>query len=274
MKIAFTTLACPAWDLDTIIRRAVEYGYDGVDFRGLQEELDVTKLPEFTTAAAKTRRKFADGGLHVSGISSSINLCVRERAAEFLEEARRTIGVARALDCRHVRVFGGGDVQRHTRQELVAFGRELMQAILALDGAAEVTWALETHDNWIHSGDFRMLFDAIGSPQAGILWDMGHTPRFANEPPAETMSALGAAICYTHIKDAMFDPQHALAMEDGWRYVPPGTGALPLAECIVRLKAQGYDGWCVFEHEKRWIPALPEPEEALPQCAAWLRSVI
>ena len=34
MKIAFMTLGCPNWDLDTIITRGREYGFDGVDFRG------------------------------------------------------------------------------------------------------------------------------------------------------------------------------------------------------------------------------------------------
>ena len=38
MKISFTTLGCPDWDLDTICRRGREYGYEGVDFRGLQED--------------------------------------------------------------------------------------------------------------------------------------------------------------------------------------------------------------------------------------------
>ena len=34
MKLAFTTLGCPNWDLDTICTRGKEYGYDGVDLRG------------------------------------------------------------------------------------------------------------------------------------------------------------------------------------------------------------------------------------------------
>ena len=62
MKISFTTLGCPDWDLDTICRRGSEYGYDGVDFRGLQETMDITQLPAFTSGVAQTRRQLADAG--------------------------------------------------------------------------------------------------------------------------------------------------------------------------------------------------------------------
>ena len=71
MKISFSTLGCPEWDLDTICRRGREYGYEGVDFRGLQETMDVTLLPAFTSGVAQTRRQLADAGMEVSGISSS-----------------------------------------------------------------------------------------------------------------------------------------------------------------------------------------------------------
>ena len=56
MKLSFTTLGCPEWDLDTICAKGGKYGYDGVDFRGLQETMDITQLPAFTSAVAETRR--------------------------------------------------------------------------------------------------------------------------------------------------------------------------------------------------------------------------
>lgn len=51
MKISFTTLGCPNWDLDTICQKGREYGFDGVDFRGYLDSLDITKLPLFTSQA-------------------------------------------------------------------------------------------------------------------------------------------------------------------------------------------------------------------------------
>ena len=45
MKTSFTTLGCPAWDLTRIIEQGSRLGFDGVDFRGLQDDLDITACP-------------------------------------------------------------------------------------------------------------------------------------------------------------------------------------------------------------------------------------
>src|ERR1700737_2853465 len=64
MKLSFSTLGCPNWSFDEIMCRAGQYGYDGVAFRGLGGELDLTKVPEFSsTARANTRRRLKEAGL-------------------------------------------------------------------------------------------------------------------------------------------------------------------------------------------------------------------
>jgi sugar phosphate isomerase/epimerase len=274
MKIAFTTLGCPDWDLDTIIAKAAAYGFDGVDLRGLLDTIDITHLPAFTTGVSETKSKFVDAGLEVSGIASSIRVCDPEQGEGNIEEARRTIAVAKTLGSKSVRVFGGGNPQEIGREESAAIGRACMDAILALDGAKDLVWAFETHDHWIKSDDCRLLLDGIPDPAFGVLWDMGHTPRVGGETPQETYAAIGTRIGYTHVKDAIYDPEHELVMQDGWRYVAPGKGQLPIAEAVAVLKDGGYDGWVVFEHEKRWHPELPEPEEIFPQFVAWVKPLI
>jgi sugar phosphate isomerase/epimerase len=273
MKIAFMTLGCPRWDLDTICRNGREYGFDGVDFRGYLDSIDITTLPLFTSGAAETRRKLNSAGLEVSAVSSSITVCNADLRARNIEEARRTIPVAKALGAGRVRIFGGGDLSAHPREELAAVGRECIEAILALDGARDLHWLFETHDLWIQSADCRLLLDAIPAP-FGALWDMGHTSRVGGESPQQSYAAIGPRVGYTHIKDAVYDPAHPQAMDDGWHYVSPGQGQLPLAESIALLKANGYDGWLQFEHEKRWHPELPEPEEIFPAFVQWVRPLL
>ena len=274
MKISFTSLGCPEWDLDTVITKGSAYGYDGVDFRGIQNEIDITKLPAFTSGVAETRRKLKQAGLGVSGISSSITVCVAEKREANIEEAKRTIAVAHDLGCTNVRVFGGGDLTKHTREELAKIGRAGVESLLALDGASSLRWLFETHDNWIKSTDCRLLLDHISNPAFGALWDIGHTPRVGGETPQQTWAAIGPRVGYTHVKDASYDAKHPLAMQDGWRYVPPGTGQLPLAEAIALLKKNGYTGWLMFEHEKRWHPELPEPDVVFPVFVKWIRPLI
>lgn len=274
MKISMMTLGCPTWNLDTICQKGRKYGFDGVDFRGLLDEIDITQLPEFTTQAAQTKQKLDDAGLAVSGISSSIKVCDRENLANNLEEAKRTITVAHSMDTQNIRVFGMGDLAQNTHEALAKIGRDCLHEILALDGADSLNWLFETHDNWVRARDCKLLLDIIDNPAFGALWDMGHTARVGAETPAESYTAIGDRIGYTHVKDAVYDPEHPQAMQDGWRYVLPGEGQLPLAEAISLLKKNGYDGWILFEQEKRWHPTLAEPEVAFPAFVNWIRPLL
>ncbi|MDQ8179946.1 sugar phosphate isomerase/epimerase family protein [Pelagicoccus sp. SDUM812005] len=272
MKLAFTTLACPEWDLETIIRKGAEYGFDGVDFRGTGSGIDITEQPEFTAGIEATRALIAESGLVVSGVSSSIRICDTDKLEANLEEARRTIPVALALGAKQIRVFGYGD-EGASRAEWVAQGARCMQAILKLEGAEQLDWLLEMHDYWVDSADCRMLLDAVGHPCFRILWDIGHTTRIGTESPETTFAQLGSFIPCVHLKDAVFDESHEFAMKDGWRYVLPGEGQLPLAKAVATLKSGGYAGWYVFEHEKRWHADLEEPDVALQAYVKWLRSL-
>ena len=274
MKLSFTTLGCPEWDLDTICARGREYGYDGVDFRGLQEAMDITQLPAFTSGIAETRRRLEDASLEVSGFSSSIRVCVAEQLEDNTEEAQRLIALARELGCGAVRVFGNGDARTHSKEQLADIGRETMDKILALDGARELKGLFETHDEWVKAVECKLLLDRISDEAFGVLWDMGHTARVGGESPEQTYRAVGSRVGYTHVKDAIYDPDHVRAMKDGWRYVPPGSGQLPLEEAIALLKERGYEGWIMFEHEKRWHPELEEPEEIFPVFSAWAGGLI
>lgn len=274
MKIAFTTLGCPNWDLDTICQKGREYGFDGVDFRGYLDEIDITKLPLFTTRGAETKQRLTDAGLAVSGISSSITVCDPERKVENIEEAKRTIELAKKLDFDNVRVFGGGNLAGSSHEELAKIGLECVQTLLDLDGASELHWLFETHDNWVTAANCALLLNQIDNAAFGALWDLGHTARIGGETPQQTWEAIGSRVGYTHVKDAIYDTEHPQTMKDGWRYVLPGTGQLPLTEAIGILRQNRYDGWMMYELEKRWHPELEEPEIAFPAFVEWVKPLI
>lgn len=274
MQLSFMTLGCPNWTLDDICRNGPAYGFDAVDFRGLGPDIDITTTPAFTTDIAATKRRLDSAGLAVSGISTSLSICNPEKRDRDLEEARRTVPVALALGAKNIRVFGGGFPDSLSRLDAAAAGAELMHTILAIPGAASLNWLFETHDEWISSKHCKLLIDRVNHPAFGVLWDMGHTFRVMGEPPTETWKNVGPWVRYTHVKDAMFDPAHPKAMSSGWRYMPCGTGQLPLAQSIALLKQAGYQGYLLCEHEKRWHPSLPEPEEMFPAFVKWVRPLI
>ncbi len=274
MKLSFMTLGCPEWDLATICARGQEYGYDGVDFRGYLDQINITTLEMFTSQVTETRQTLADAGLAVSGISTSIRICDPENLDHNLEEAARTIEVAKGLGAPNIRVFGGGDLSNYSREELAGYGCDCMSQILEFEGARKLNWLFETHDLWVQAEHCRLLLDKIPGPSFGALWDMGHTWRVGREKPEASIAALGGRIGYVHVKDAVFNPASLLAMDDGWHYVTPGKGELPLKESISLLQRNGYDGWLLFEHEKRWHPNLAEPEEIFPDFVKWITPLI
>ncbi|MFC7192831.1 sugar phosphate isomerase/epimerase family protein, partial [Halocatena marina] len=272
VKLALSTLGCPEWDIEQICSVGREVGYDGIDFRGYQEQLDVTRHPLFTEQSDTTASKIAHIGLRTSAFSSSIRLCDADAREANVTEAERLVEVATAFDADRIRVFGGGDSDRST-DELARIGGDTMNAILDIDGASDLRWMVETHDEWTSSQDCRRLLDELPEEHTGILWDAAHTIRLADETPTETLDILGDRIEYVHIKDAVLDMSHDDATDDGYVYTLPGTGDLPMNDVIAALHDDGYDGWLAYEHEKRWHPSIPEPEEAFPAFVDWFRSL-
>src|SRR5689334_21545120 len=46
--LCFSTLGCPDWDFNTIENFAAENKYDGIELRGINNELDLTKCEAFS----------------------------------------------------------------------------------------------------------------------------------------------------------------------------------------------------------------------------------
>jgi sugar phosphate isomerase/epimerase len=270
MRLALNTLGAPEWDLDTICRRAREYGFDGIDFRGYLDAVDVTTRPEFTDDLEQTAERIDDAGVDVVTISTSILLCDPDEREANVERATRLAPIVDALDVEYLRVFGGGNLDAYSRAELCDVASETMAELRAVEGLESVTWMLETHDEWIDSRDVRQLIDRIDDPALRVLWDLGHTTRVTDESPSDTLDRIGEDVVYVHVKDAVYEPDHPDAMDGGWRYVLPGEGELPLSEGVAALEDRGFNGWIAFEHEKRWHPSLSDPDVAYPQFLRWM----
>lgn len=266
MKLGVTTLGCPTWTLDEILARLPGWGYDGVELRGLGQDLDLTQSPHFSNPAAiqTSRRQFADAGLTLCGLDTSCTLSEADPAkrAQQLDDGRRGIDLAAALGIPFMRVFGGGDGQDRT-----AAARRVADALNTLgdyaENAGDVCVVLETHDAFSTGRQAAEALVQVTSPAAGVLWDLHH-PYRNGEAPAETFAALAPYIRTTHVKDS----------QPGGTYCLLGDGDVPIPEMLGLLVSSGYDGWINLEWEKRWIPALLDPDIAFPQYAAKLRQYL
>ena len=271
MKLSFTTLGCPAWDLDTIITQAVKLGFDGVDFRGYGNELAVYRLPEFSIQAKATAQRFADAGLEVPCFSSSaraFNPDAQTRQAS-LEEVRQYARLCPLFGARYIRVFGGAIGSTPPTIAIDSASADLKAMFeIASDHGARVL--VETHDEWVDSDLLHRLIGDLDGDLAGVIWDISNPYRQRGEPLELTWLNLGRYIEYTHWKDSKLDP----TSRDGYSYTHFGEGDMPLAAAMKLLKNGGYQGFLALEWEKRWHPHLDEPEVAFPRFIQTMRRLL
>lgn len=270
MKLAFTTLGCPKWDLDTIITQAKKSGYDGVDFRGYQGELQVYKLPEFTSGARETAKRFADAGLEVPCFASSAR--VYAKPAEAIDEIRQYAAICKVFGSPLIRVFGG-DTKNTPRPEAVKVAVRTLKEAAPIARDHGVKLVLETHDSWLACEMVRSVMEGVDSPNVGVLWDVHHPWRMIDEAPEKTWATLGRWIAYTHVKDSRPKPP-APGKERDYQLCLPGDGDIPLAAIFSVLKKGGYQGYLTLEWEKQWHPEIEEPEVAFPRYAEVARRLL
>jgi len=269
MKLSFTTLACPDWDLDAILPAARKYGYDAIDFRHYKGSTALHAMPEFTTGLADTSRRIAAAGLKVSGLSSGIKVLQADPAKreQVVNDAAAYARIAAGLGAPILRVFGG-ELGAMPRPEAVRLGGATLRAMAGAAAPFGVTVALETHDDWTRGADAAALLDAAGAgTRTGVLWDVLNGWHNTDEQPEQTWKSIRGRVVATHWKDS------STSYPEKCRYCLPGQGRAPFREFHALLREGGYDGYYTFEWEKAWHPELAAAEISLPAFVQCMRAL-
>lgn len=265
LPLGFSTLGSPDWEWPTILEAARANGYGAIELRGIRGEMDLTKRPEFAPGRIETtRQQLAEHGLVVTALGASSNLHEPDatRAAGAMDEARRFVDLAQALDAPFVRVFGNNWVEGESRAATIARVAARLRELGDYAGPRGVTIAIESHGDFVDTPSLKPVLEAAGSPAVKLLWDAHHT-FVAGEQPEDTVRELGPWIVHTHLKDSVPDATN----RTGRRYVLTGEGEVPVRRQVEALARMGYAGWYSFEWEKRWHPELAGPEVAFPHFA-------
>jgi sugar phosphate isomerase/epimerase len=265
MKLAFSTVACPAWDLDTIAIKAGEYGYDGVEIRGFLNETILTSANVFLTDPLKVRRTFANAGVEIACLASSVSMTGKRKAdAQAASDLRSFIDTASAIGCPMVKLF---DTQLRPGQDRAGAAVAMGQWLMALgDYASErgVTLVIENMLSFRNSKEVWMMLETINHPNVAACWDIFNAS-LIGESPYLTVPTLNSRIQYAQVKDAKLSTL-------GATLCPLGEGDVPVEKFMTRLRGIGYSGYVTFEWEKAWLPNIAGPEESLPAAIAKLRS--
>ncbi|GAB3985607.1 sugar phosphate isomerase/epimerase [Spirosoma daeguense] len=258
-RLAFSTLGCPKWTLDQILKTASSEGYEAIEIRGIQGELFLPKCPEFSTPTkiAETRKRFTDSNVKVCNLGASTNLHIMDPAKreKNMDEARQFIDLAQQLSCPYVRVFPNDLPKNQDREQTINLISEGLSELGHYAQKANVTVLLESHGEVIWKDILLRIMKQAEQPNVGLIWDIFNMWSVTKEPPKEVYQTLKKYIRHAHIKDGK--------LVDGKpHYTFVGQGEAPLKEAIDSLKEGGYAGYYSFEWEKMWHPEIAEPELA------------
>src|SRR5690242_9752792 len=108
LPIAVSTLGCPKWDWNTIVKNTSGWGFAALELRGIRDQMDLTKVPEFSGTRLKgTMQDLSAAGLKISDLGASAQMHEPDpvKRAKHMDEARRFIDLAHQMQAPYVRVF-------------------------------------------------------------------------------------------------------------------------------------------------------------------------
>ncbi len=267
MKIGFSSLVCPGWDLETIVTQAQACGFDGVELRGLRGELHLPLIPALAGQPDRLRRLLDEHNVELFCLGTSATLDSRRRTE--LARQKTTIiefiELAADLGCPYVRLYVGEVQRRDHHRKALARVAEALISLVPVASRHDVTLLVENGGDFPGSDDLWFLIDAVGHPAVRCCWNQCHAMT-VGERPTSSIPRLGNKIGLVHVCDATFDDQGVLL-----DYKPPGEGDVEIARLIELLKGIIYDRCLVFEWPKMWVESLPTPQAVLPQVARFLR---
>jgi sugar phosphate isomerase/epimerase len=266
--ITFSTLACPHWQIETVITKAIEYGYDGIEWRGGPEGHVQPTMP--TAQKTILQKMLMDTGLitvAVTAYTGFVSPLAKERQSN-IDELRRYTDLAAELDAPYVRTFLG-ELPQGTKLDSSIYNHisDCLNAAAEYAESVGVKIAVEPHDDFVLSSAVSPLFYQNKShPALRVIWDIGNAYS-AGEDPVQGFDLLKDYLAYVQVKDGK-------GRAPNWQLCSLGDGDLPLSQAFELLLANDYQGPFSVEWEYAWHPELDPPEVALPAALQKVRELL
>jgi len=220
--ITFSTLACPNWQIETVITKASEYGFDGIEWRGGPQGHIRPDMPSAKTALVRQRCSNAGlVSLAVTAYTSFVSSSAEERQAN-VGELQRYADLAAELGASYIRTFLG-ELPQGTKPDPSIY-KNISDCLNTASEYAEtvgVRIAVEPHDDFVLSADVTPVFEHSHSHHAlQVIWDTGNTFA-AGEDPDQGFKLLKDRLAYVQVKDGQ-------RVGTSWQLCPLGQGNVPL----------------------------------------------
>ncbi len=261
MKMSFSTLGCPDFSWTDICSLAKDFGFHGIEVRGIGSIAG--QVPFSPKNIAETKANLKRLKLEICCLSSGCALKDVDRHEESIAELKEYIALAKELGTPYIRVLGDRKAmpEGDFPDENVI---EPMKLLAPIAEEAGVTLLIETNGVYSDTARLADVLARIGSDNVAALWDWNHPYRYNGESPETTIRNLGAYIKHTHIKDSV--------MEEGkvvYRLV--GEGDLPpMADYMKALRSLNYEGYISLEWLKQYAPELSDAGIVFPHYANFM----
>ncbi len=249
MKICFSTLGCPNWLWQEITSAALDLGYQGIELRGLGQDLYVPQAKIFLPEnVAKTADALQKQHLDIACVSSDCLL--HDKEADVENRCPAYINLASSLSCPYVRVLADswGTVGDPIDD---AFVIHRLKALAPYAADKGVTLLVESNGAFADSARLKSLIEAVAHPAVQVLWDINHPIRNFGETIDSTWSNIGKFVRHVHIKDSIL-------VDGKLQYKMLGYGDLPMIPMLKILHENGYQGYLSLEWTKRWNDELED----------------
>ncbi len=257
MKMSFSTLGCPDFSWADICSLAKDFGFHGIEMRGLGDNIFAVNSPFKRENLAKTKEQLKKLRLEICCLSSGCALRYADRRDENIAELKKYIETAEALGTPYIRVLGDLAAEPTDDFDDEPVIEQLRELAVFAEKAGVM---LLVESNGVYSNTVRLadVLARVASDSVAALWDFNHPYRFAGEMPEETIRNLGAFIKHVHIKDSV--------IEDGKiKYKLVGEGDLPpMADYMKALRSLNYEGYISLEWLKQYAPELAEAGIVFP----------
>ena len=270
MKLAFSTLGCPDWDLPKIVASARKWGYGAVELRALGGSLDLLSRAEFATGQLAATRAYLE--------AERIEICCVDTSCAFhspdatermnqVQVALAYAALAADLGAPLIRIFPDkiqpGSQRDDTREWIAACLRNLADRM-----PDDVDVGLETHGDFACAEAATEIVRLANNSKVKLIWDVANSVA-AGDAIEEAATIIQPHLAHVHLRDA-----NPVAGSEHWLPVLAGRGRVSFAKALSVLRDLNYDGYVSFEWEKYWHPEIEEPEIALPDFSSAIRKLV
>ncbi|MGN6030152.1 MAG: sugar phosphate isomerase/epimerase family protein [Thermomicrobiales bacterium] len=257
MKFAVFSVSTPAYTPTELVEKLKEFGYDGVEWRVIDENPEVkspsfwegnrASLPvkDFDTKAADYKAITDAAGLDVPALGTYVK-CDDPETVEILMKGAAAMGVPK------IRVGVPGYDNSLAYRPLFDTAREQYKRVAELAAKHNVKAMIEMHHRSItpSASATRLFLDGLDPAHVGAIHDAGNMVFEGFEAYRMGFETLGPYLAHVHVKNARWFPVKALP--DGtvtWKadWAPIAKGSADLRDLFAALEHVGYDDWISVE---------------------------